>query len=261
MDLQNFGIYYIIVKNAFGVEIMPRFFVNEIDENNIILTGGDAHHVGFSLRMKPGEALTVCCCGVDYNCTIRSITGDSVLLDLSDKHRCAAEPDVEVTLFQAVPKLDKLEYIIQKSVELGASRIVPVLTRRCISRPAEKDFAKKLPRLEKIAAEAAKQSGRGIIPEVASMVSYRQALEMMKSLDRTVLLYEEEGGCSFGAVDFDGVKSVGLLIGSEGGFDKEEAQAAVEAGAVQVWLGKRILRCETAPITALSILMFLTNNM
>lgn len=240
---------------------MPRFFVSNIDENNIFLTGGDAHHVGFSLRMRVGEPLTVCCQGVDYNCKIRSITSDTVCLDLVDKQRCAAEPSVEVTLFQAVPKLDKLEHIIQKSVELGVTRIVPVLTRRCISRPSEKDFAKKLPRLEKIAQEAAKQSGRGIIPEVTPIVTYKQALGMMKLLDKNVLLYEEEGGCSFADAGLDGVKTVGVLIGSEGGFDKEEADAAVEVGAVQVWLGKRILRCETAPITALSILMFLTNNM
>ena len=242
---------------------MPRFFSEVTDEENIILTGSDANHIGRSLRMRPGEELTVCCCGVDYNCVIRSITADAVYLDLVSKHRCAAEPSVEVTLFQAVPKLDKLEYIIQKSIELGVSRIVPVLTRRCISRPDEQEFArKKLPRLNKIAEEAAKQSGRGIIPEVAPMVSYKEALEMMKKLDRNVLLYEEEeGGKSFGDVDFGGAKTVGLLIGSEGGFDKEEAAAATEAGAEQVWLGKRILRCETAPITALSILMFLTNNM
>ena len=241
---------------------MPRFFTNEIDENNIVLTGSDANHIGRSLRMKTGEAVTVCCNGVDYNCTIGSITVDSVYLDLVDKQRCAAEPNIEVTLFQAVPKLDKLEYIIQKSVELGVSRIVPVLTRRCVSRPDEKDFEKKkLPRLNKIAEEAAKQSGRGIIPEVTPMVSLKEALSMMEKLDRTVLLYEEEGGCSFGEVDFDGAKSLGLFIGSEGGFDREEAEAAVKIGAKQVWLGKRILRCETAPITALSILMFLTNNM
>lgn len=240
---------------------MPRFFTNELDEENIVLTGSDAHHIGRSLRMRPGEPVTVCCCGTDYNCTIARITEDAVYLDLVEKHRCAAEPDIELTLFQAVPKLDKLEYIIQKSVELGVARIVPVLTRRCISRPDEKDFAKKLARLNKIAEEAAKQSGRGIIPEVTPIVSYKRALEMMKELDRTILLYEEEGGCSFGEVPMDGVRTAGLVIGSEGGFDKEEAQAAVDAGAVQVWLGKRILRCETAPITALSILMFLTNNM
>ena len=239
---------------------MPRFFVENIDENDITLSGSDARHIGFSLRMKPGEPLTVCCDGIDYNCVIRSITGEQVFLDLVEKQRCAAEPDIEVTLFQAVPKLDKLEYIIQKSVELGAARIVPVLTRRCISRPDEKDFAKKLPRLQKIAAEAAKQSGRGVVPEVTPMVSYKRALEMMRELDGNILLYEE-GGVPFGEAVPEGGKRIGLIIGSEGGFDREEAQAAVDAGAVQVWLGKRILRCETAPITALSILMFLTNNM
>lgn len=241
---------------------MPRFFTNEIDENNIVLTGGDANHIGRSLRMKAGEEVTVCCNGVDHHCKISSITADSVYLDLIDKQRCAAEPDIEVTMFQAVPKLDKLEYIIQKSVELGVARIVPVLTRRCISRPDEKDFEKKkLPRLNKIAEGAAKQSGRGIIPEVTPMVSLKEAMDMMKQLDRNIILYEEQGGVSFGAVELSGAKTVGLFIGSEGGFDKEEAEAAVSAGAVQVWLGKRILRCETAPITALSILMFLTNNM
>lgn len=240
---------------------MPRFFTNEIDENNITLTGSDAVHVGRSLRMKPGEPLTVCCGGIDYNCEISEITSDTVYLSLKEKVVCAAEPNIEVTLFQAVPKMDKLEYIIQKSVELGVSRIVPMLTRRCVSRPDERDFAKKLARLNKIAAEAAKQSGRGIIPQVTPIVSYKKALEMMKELDRNVLLYEEEGGVSFGEVDLTGAKTVGLVIGSEGGFDREEAEACTVVGATQVWLGKRILRCETAPITALSILMFLTNNM
>ena len=240
---------------------MPRFFTNEIDENNITLTGSDAVHVGRSLRMKPGEPLTVCCGGIDYNCEISEITSDTVYLSLKEKVVCAAEPNIEVTLFQAVPKMDKLEYIIQKSVVLGVSRIVPMLTRRCVSRPDERDFAKKLARLNKIAAEAAKQSGRGIIPQVTPIVSYKKALEMMKELDQNVLLYEEEGGVSFGEVDLTGAKTVGLVIGSEGGFDREEAEACTAVGAAQVWLGKRILRCETAPITALSILMFLTNNM
>lgn len=240
---------------------MPRFFTNEIDENNITIKGSDANHIGRSLRMKKGEEIMVCCNGTDYNCVIGSITPDTVYLDLVSKNICSAEPDINVTLFQAVPKLDKLEYIIQKSVELGVSRIVPVLTRRCVSRPDEKDFSKKLSRLQKIAEQAAKQSGRGIIPQVTPIVSYKKSLEMMRELDRTVILYEEEGGHPFGEVDFDGVKTVGLVIGSEGGFDSEEVKSAVEAGAVRVWLGKRILRCETAPITAMSILMFLTNNM
>lgn len=240
---------------------MPRFFIDDINENDLCLTGDDAHHVGFSLRMKPGERLTLCSGGMDYDCVIADITGDFVYLDLVEKHPCLAEPDVEVTLFQAVPKLDKLEFIIQKSVELGVSRVVPVLTRRCISRPDSRGFEKKLKRLRKIAEEAAKQSGRGVIPEVAPIVTYKAALEMMSSLDKTLMLYEAEGGKPFSEVELTGAKTVGLVVGSEGGFDPEEVRAAVDVGIERVWLGKRILRCETAPITALSILMFLTNNM
>lgn len=240
---------------------MPRFFVNEINEENITLTGENARHIGRSLRMRTGEEVTVCCKRTDYNCIISRITEDTVFLDLKEKLLCESEPDIEVTLFQAVPKLDKLEYIIQKSVELGVSHIVPVLTRRCISRPAEKDFAKKLPRLNKIAEEAAKQSGRGIITDVSEIISYRTALEQVKNIDKSLILYEAEGGKRFSEIDFNGIKTVGLIIGSEGGFDKSEVEDARKAGAEQIWLGKRILRCETAPISALSILMFSTNNM
>lgn len=239
---------------------MPRFFMENINEADIVLGGENARHIGRSLRMRSGEKITVCCRGIDYDCEIRQITEDSVYLDLLEKHPCQAEPTVNVTLFQAVPKLDKLEFIIQKATELGASRVVPVLSRRCISRPNEKDFAKKLPRLEKIAEEAAKQSGRGIIPEISPIVSYKQCLEMMKKLDKNIILYEGEGGKPFAEVEVDGIKTAGILIGSEGGFDSSEVDEAVAVGAERVWLGKRILRCETAPISALSILMFLTKN-
>lgn len=240
---------------------MPRFFIDSINEADIFLDGENARHIGRSLRMRTGEKITVCCGGIDYDCEIRRITEDSVFLDLIEKHQCSAEPTVDVTLFQAVPKLDKLEFIIQKSTELGVFRVVPVLTRRCISRPNEKDFAKKLPRLAKIAEEAAKQSGRGKIPEISPIVSYSECLDMMKNLDKNIILYEGEGGKPFSDVAVEGIKSAGILIGSEGGFESSEVEQAVSAGAERVWLGKRILRCETAPISALSILMFLTKNM
>lgn len=239
---------------------MPRFFTDSIDENNIFLDGENARHIGRSLRMRPNEELTVCCSGTDYDCVIRQITESCVYLDLADKHPCLAEPSVDVTLFQAVPKSDKLEFIIQKATELGASRIVPVLTERCISRPDRRDFSKKLARLQKIAEEAAKQSGRGKIPEITPVVSYGECLQMIKSLDVSVILYEGEGGKHFSEVPLDNIKTAGILIGSEGGFSAKEAEAAVNTGAERVWLGKRILRCETAPISALSILMFLTKN-
>lgn len=240
---------------------MPRFFVETASPDAIAITGEDARHIGRSLRMRPGERLTVCCDGIDYDCEITRITADTVFLHPFAIKPCAAEPSVQVTLYQAAPKQDKLAEIVQKTVELGVTRIVPVLTSRCVARPTAEDFAKKLPRLQKIAASAAKQSGRGIIPRVEPLMSWRDALSRMAQEDVSVMLYEEAGGVRFGEVPLDGRKNVGLLIGSEGGFSPEEAQQAQDAGLFRVWLGSRILRCETAPTAALSILMYLTKNL
>lgn len=239
---------------------MPRFFLENIDTDNPVITGSDAVHIGRSLRMKPGEALTVCSCGTDYFCVIDSISNDAVNLKITDKKLCSAEPTVDVTLFQAIPKQDKLEYIIQKSIELGVKKIVPVLTKRCVSRPDKKDFDKKKERLNKIALAAAKQSGRGIIPEVCGIISFDEAVKQMSGYDCSVMLYEE-GGVRFSEVKTENKKSFALLIGSEGGFDETEAEAAKNAGIERVWLGERILRCETAPLAAMSILMFITKNL
>lgn len=240
---------------------MPRFFVEQANDEEIIITGEDAHHIGRSLRMRVGEPLTVCACGVDYQCEITAITDSEVFLKPLSSETCAAEPTVQVTLYQAVPKQDKLAEIVQKAVELGAVEIVPVLTSRCVSRPGEKEFEKKRQRLQKIAVSAAKQSGRGIIPEVAPLHSWKQALARMQAEDCSIMLYEEEGGVRFGEVELEGCRKIGLFIGSEGGISPEEAGQAAEAGLQRVWLGKRILRCETAPTAAISILMYLTKNL
>ena len=208
---------------------MPRFFLEELDESDVCITGPDARHIGLALRMRVGEMLTVCAYGRDYQCRIRSITPEEVHLDVVSSELCAAEPSVSLTLNQAVPKADKLEQIIQKSVELGVTRIVPVLTRRCISRPKPAEFQKKLPRLQKIAASA-------------------------------ILLYEG-GGVRFDEADLHDCRSIALIVGSEGGFDPEEAEQLQQNGAVAVWLGHRILRCETAPLAAISIVMHRTGNL
>jgi len=240
---------------------MPRFFVDSIsDEKYATITGEDARHISRSLRMKTGESLTVTNSGNDYSCIISSISDELITLDIKECSRCKSEPSIDLTLYQAVPKADKLEMIIQKSVELGANRIVPVLTRRCVSRPAEKDFARKLVRYQKISLEAAKQSGRGIIPEVLPVISYSAALDRMKADDRAFMLYEQ-GGSRFSEADFGSAVSVSLLIGSEGGFDESEVRQADEAGIRRIWLGDRILRCETAPLTAISVVMYLTGNL
>ena len=239
---------------------MPRFFTENIDENNIILTGSDAVHIGKSLRMKTGEEITVCSCGVDYRCKIDSITPETVRLTLIEKKPCTNEPNIKFTLFQALPKSGKFEQIIQKSVELGVHRIVPILTRRCVSRPNFGEFQKKLDRYNKISHQASMQSGRGIIPEVAPLVDWQTAVGMMAGLDLSLILYEEQGGKSLRDINFSDVKQVGIAIGSEGGFDSGEVSLAVENSAERIWLGNRILRCETAPVAVLSILMFLTEN-
>ena len=239
--------------------VMPRFFLEELDESDVCITGPDARHIGLSLRMRVGEMLTVCAYGRDYQCRIRSITPEEVHLDVVSSELCAAEPTVALTLYQAVPKADKLEQIIQKSVELGAVRIVPVLTRRCISRPKAAEFQKKLPRLQKIAASAAKQAGRGIIPEVAPMLTFAQACAEMQQADRTLLLYEG-GGVRFSEVNLTDCRTLALVVGSEGGFDPEEAEQLKQNGAVPVWLGHRILRCETAPLAAIAIAMHRTKT-
>ena len=188
---------------------MPRFFLETIAEDDIQITGADAHHIGYALRMRPGEHLTVCANNIDYDCVIREITKDTVFLDAVSKHACAAEPSVFVTLYQAVPKAGKLEEIIQKSIELGVSRIVPVLTARCVARPKAEEFQKKLPRLQKIAESAAKQSGRGCIPEVAPLHTFAEALESVKQADCGVFLYEG-GGIRFSEVPLTGKKQIAL---------------------------------------------------
>lgn len=240
---------------------MPRFFVEQADPEQVVITGEDAHHIGRSLRMRTGEQLTVCAEGMDYECEITRITDSEVYLHPLTITPCAAEPTVKLTLYQAIPKQDKLAEIVQKAVELGACKIVPVLTSRCVSRPSKGDFEKKRQRLQKIAVSAAKQSGRGIIPEVAPMLTWKEALQSMQAQDISVMLYEEEGGVRFGEVPLAGRTNIGLFIGSEGGISEEEAAQAVQAGLHRVWLGSRILRCETAPTAAISILMYLTGNL
>jgi 16S rRNA (uracil1498-N3)-methyltransferase len=239
---------------------MPRFFADEVLGNEVIITGDDARHIGRSLRMKVGDEIIICAKGMDYSCEIISISDDEVVLKADEPQKCLAEPNVFLTLYQAMPKSDKLESIIQKSVELGASRIVPVLTRRCVSRPSKKDFDKKLARYNKISLEASKQSGRGIIPEITSFLTLEEAFKEMAKADCSLVLYEK-GGVRFTESNIQRAKSIAILIGSEGGFEESEIELAKSYGVKPLWLGHRILRCETAPIAAISIAMLLTENL
>ncbi len=240
---------------------MPRFFTETIDENKGIITGDDAKHIAKVLRMHPGEKLVACDCqGKDYDCVIESLTDKEVELSVEKAYPSETEPSVRVTLYQAMPKSDKMELIIQKAVELGVSAIVPVQTKRCVSRPDAKSMAKKLERYNRIALEAAKQCGRGRIPAVLPMLDFGEAIKAMKEDQRAFLFYENSTS-SFRKELEQGVNSVSIMVGAEGGFEEEEVQKALELGIASLSLGKRILRCETAPLAALSIIMYETGNM
>ncbi len=239
---------------------MPRFFTDSPAEDFITVTGSDARHIGYSLRMKKGEEITFCHNGTDYGCVIETISETEVVCRVLETAQSKSEPSVELTLYQAYPKQDKLELIIQKTTELGVTRIVPFISSRCIARPDEKSYRKKQERMQKIAEEAAKQSGRGKIPEIAPLMTMKQALEDMQKSELKLFCYEN-GGEKLSAVPVTEAKSIAVMIGSEGGFERAEAEAAENAGATQIWLGERILRCETCPIAVTAILMNLTGNM
>lgn len=239
---------------------MPRFFIDYDPQDEIIVTGDDARHIGRSLRMKTGDKLTFCRTGTDYHCTITAMTDSTVTCSVDSLEPSVCEPDVRLTIYQAFPKQDKFEHIIQKTVELGACRIVPFISKRCVSRPDSRDFAKKLERFQRIATEAAKQSGRGMIPEITHIMSLDEALADMQSSALKLICYEN-GGEKLSSLDLPKYDSISVMIGSEGGFERGEVDKAIAAGAVPIWLGERILRCETCPVAVTAIIMNLTGNM
>ena len=240
---------------------MPRFFVDKeyINEEKIIISGSDAHHIARSLRMAEGDAVTVSDGeGVEYDCTLSRIRDEECECKILGKSVSERESPVYITLFMAYPKGDKLEVVIQKAVELGACRIVPFESSRCIKRPKAEKQDKQLARLKKIAEEAAKQCGRARIPDVSAPMSFGEMLAEIKKSDLPLLCYEDESRTSIkkALTEAKNTSSIAVIVGSEGGFSEGEAEAAKAAGAVAVSLGKRILRCETAPSFALSAIAY-----
>ncbi len=241
---------------------MHRFFVDGVNTqgDNIIITGDDVNHIKNVLRLKSGDEILVGDGnGMDYQCRIEDIAQDMVTASVVDVFKNAAELPVRITLFQGMPKSDKLELIIQKAVELGAYEIVPVLTKRTVVKIDDKKAGKKIDRYNGIAESAGKQSGRGIIPEVKPFMTFKQAIEYAKTLDMNLIPYEEAKGIEYSREvikDIKDKKSLGIFIGPEGGFAKEEVDMAVAMGAKCITLGNRILRTETAGLAVLSIIMF-----
>lgn len=240
---------------------MPRFFIDYVPEETAVLTGADGKHIAKSLRMHPGENLILCdSIGTDYHCEIDRIDGETVTVRILNFCRSVNEPSVYATLYQAFPKADKMDTVVQKAVELGVSRIVPVTTARCISRPDTKAARKKGERWQKIAEEAAKQSGRGVIPQVAAPMEFQGAV-LEAAQEGITLFFYEGGGESIASLVQPQDRSVSIFIGPEGGFTEEEVAFAKENGARVTTLGPRILRTETAPIAALAAIMLASGNM
>ncbi len=245
---------------------MYQFFVEpyQINENDkrVIITGADVNHIKNVLRMKVGEELAVSNGqdGREYRCGILSLEEDAVECELRFIKEDAVELPVKVTLFQGLPKADKMELIIQKAVELGVTEIVPVATKRCVVKLDEKKASSKVARWQSIAEAAAKQSKRGIIPQVLSVRSFKEALTQASEMDARLIPYELANGMEHTREILRGIcpgQSVAVFIGPEGGFEESEIALAEEKGVEAITLGKRILRTETAGMTVLAWLGYL----
>ena len=238
---------------------MPRFFKTDF-KNAPFIDGDDASHIAKSLRMRIGEQLTICDTkGTDFLCEITNVSPDRIDFDIINETKTISEPSVTVTLFQCMPKSDKMDNVVKQSVELGVAEITPVISSRCVSVPDAKASAKKVERWQRIANEAAGQSGRGILPKVNDVITYKQMLQDIKAFD-TVMIFYENGGSSLSSLDIKS-GSCAIIIGPEGGFSQNEVDTAKQNGATICTLGKRILRTETAPLAALTAIMTLTGNM
>ena len=244
---------------------MYQFFTEpeNIRENEIIISDHqDVNHICNVLRMKVGEEIAFCCQEnqKEYICRISSIEKEEVRAVIEDINGESGELPVEITLFQGLPKGDKMELIIQKAVELGAARIVPVASKRAVVKLDAKKAVKKVQSWNEIAKSAAKQSKRRAIPEVTQVMSFPEAVEYGKTMDMLLIPYEDARGVAYSKeiiASVKGKKSLGIYIGPEGGFQEEEVALAQSAGAYSITLGHRILRTETAGMAVLSIIMFL----
>lgn len=238
---------------------MARFFVSpqELQPDFLVLTGENAQHAKV-LRLKNGEDVLVCDGqGNECLCTVSDVSDGQISLVVRHRQASEAEAAVKVSVYVAFPKADKLEHVIQKATELGAYEIVAFPSGRCVSRPDEKSLKKKVERWQKIAASAAEQSGRGRIPEVLVLGSYGEALKRASRADKSILFYENEQAVTLKmSLQTGEYHTVSLLTGPEGGLEPGEVEKARQAGLDICTLGKRILRCETAPLCALSAVMY-----
>lgn len=245
---------------------MYKFFVEpeQIVEDTVFITGEDVNHIVHVLRMKKGEQVLVSTSNDrEYLCEITALEEEAVQLKLLDVYGSNRELPIEVTLYQALPKGDKMETVIQKMVELGAVRIVPVVTKRCVVQLDQKKAAKKVARWNAISEAAAKQSKRNKIPEVMMPMSFAEALLDAKKLEAALIPYENAEGMEQARSMVDEAakkRSLGIFIGPEGGFTEQEMEKSQQNGVKPISLGHRILRTETAGMMLMSVIMFATDQ-
>lgn len=241
---------------------MANFYIKSEDivGNTACITGEEAQHISRVLRMKKGDSVTLCDGeGNFYEAKLSEFSEKEVTAEILSSRRAETEPFTQITIFQGVPKNPKLETIVQKATEIGVVRIVPMDTVRAV---AKLDKSAKVDRLRKIAKEAAKQSKRGIIPYVNDCVSFKEAVKMASEADLAIIPYEEETEVSLKkALQGQKPRTVSVMIGPEGGFEKEETEAAKASGIVSVTLGKRILRTETAPLVVSAAILYQLDEM
>ena len=245
---------------------MPKFFVagNQINNNKITIIGDDVNHIKNVLRQKSGDKITICDISKeqDYLCEIDKIEEKSIDCNIIEKLENNTESNVKVTIFQGLPKADKMELVIQKSVELGVYDITPLQMKRCVVKLNEKDKLKKIQRWQKISEVAAKQCGRNIIPKINNIVNVKEVCNLCNEYDIVLIAYENEKENTLKKelknlkkLDKEEIK-VAVIIGPEGGIEPEEIEMFEENGAKIITLGNRILRTETVALSVLSIIMY-----
>ncbi len=254
---------------------MPKFFVKQeqINEDIIKIQGQDVNHIKKVLRAKIGDELQICNSqnGENFLCDIEEIRSEDILCKIKQKIEEKVESNIEVTVFQGLPKADKMEYIIQKSVELGVYDITPVEMKRCVVKLDEKDKNKKQLRWQKISEVAAKQCGRDIIPQINKIINIKNICELIKKYDIVLVAYENEKQNTLKEqlnlikekmekLKSDELIKIGIVIGPEGGLEEQDIEKLKENGAKIITLGKRILRTETVALNVLSIIMYELEN-
>ena len=251
---------------------MPKFFVKEeqIQENQIIILGQDVNHIKKVLRAKIGDELQICNSqnGENFLCEIDNLEEEKIICQIKEKIQEQVESNIEVTIFQGLPKADKMEYIIQKSVELGVYDITPVEMKRCVVKLNEKDKSKKTERWQKISEVAAKQCGRDIIPQINNIINIKNICNLIQEYDMVLVAYENEEKNTL-KEQLENIKKqnnskskvkIGIIIGPEGGLEEKDVETLKENGAKVITLGRRILRTETVALNVLSIIMYELEN-